>query len=187
MKALSIDPEYTNYIYEGTKTIECRTWKTNYRGKLLICATKTNVPGFISGHAYCVADLTDIEPFTEAHLEASQMDEMPDVPCYAWHLENIKAIYPIPVRGKQGLFDVDDSKIKYMENEHTAHMTADEFDLYTGKFYIAYLFPLIYMPGENNEAYYKCIDLGKEYREHPEMLLSGDPIPEELLGDPEEE
>ena len=49
------------YILQEKKTIECRTWKTNYRGPLLICAMKTPVPGCISGHAYFTVELTDIE------------------------------------------------------------------------------------------------------------------------------
>ena len=37
MKAISIDSDYAALIAAGEKTVECRTWKTNYRGELLIC------------------------------------------------------------------------------------------------------------------------------------------------------
>jgi hypothetical protein len=39
MKTLSIRQPYASLICKGIKTIENRTWKTNYRGKLLIHAS----------------------------------------------------------------------------------------------------------------------------------------------------
>lgn len=187
MKALTIDPEYAWYIHEEDKTVECRTWKTNYRGPLLICASKMPLEGYISGHAICVVNLVDVVPFTKGHLDAAAMDEMPDVPCYAWILENALPIVPFPVRGKMGLFDVDESNIQYRENERTEAMSDDEFDLYAGKFYMAYDMPLMYNPGKQNDAYYKAIELGKQFKENPELLYDGKPLPPELTKEPEEE
>lgn len=40
MKTLSIKQPWANLIATGKKNIENRTWKTNYRGKILIHATK---------------------------------------------------------------------------------------------------------------------------------------------------
>ena len=40
MKALSIKEPWATLILEGKKTIETRTWKTNYRGEILLCASK---------------------------------------------------------------------------------------------------------------------------------------------------
>ena len=148
MKALTIDPEYTMLIFNNEKTIECRTWKTNYRGPLLICASKTPVPGCISGHAYFTADLVDIEEFKEEHLDGAMMDAMPDTKCYAWHLENIDPIFPIPVRGKMGLFDVDDSLIRYLADEFDENATEEEMAQYAIEFDEKYLQPLTYEPKE---------------------------------------
>ena len=39
MKALSIQNPYAHIILCGEKTIENRTWKTKYRGDLLICSS----------------------------------------------------------------------------------------------------------------------------------------------------
>lgn len=39
MKALSVKQPYADLIACGRKTIETRTWKTNYRGPLLICSS----------------------------------------------------------------------------------------------------------------------------------------------------
>ena len=148
MKALSIDPEYAHYIFTGEKTVECRTWKTNHRGDVLICPTKTFVPGCISGHAYFIAMLTDVEPFTEEHLEAACMDEMPDVPCYAWHFdyEQLLPIYPIPVRGMPGLFNVDDSLIHELDEDLPDDMPEDEARKILEERYAKYYEPLTYTP-----------------------------------------
>ena len=183
MKALSIDPEYAWKIHDGEKTVECRTWKTDYRGPLLICASKIPVPGYISGHAICAAELVDIVPFTEEHLDAANMDEMPDVPCYAWILDNVQVVKPFHVRGKMGLFDVEDALVEYQENDRTEDMDDEAFELYASKFYIAYEFPLLYMPGKHNEAYNVAMGLSGAYRANPELLYAPDPLPDILMGD----
>jgi len=41
MRALSIKPPWIELIVEGRKTIETRTWRTNYRGKILLCSSQT--------------------------------------------------------------------------------------------------------------------------------------------------
>lgn len=148
MKALSIDPEFAWYIHDGQKTIECRSWKTNYRGEILICASKTPVPGFVSGHAICTAKLTDIEPLTEEHLEGAMLDALPEGKWYAWHLDDVQFVYPFKVRGKQGLFDVDDSPIKYVIDEHTENMTDEEFCKFYEEFYKQYIIPITYIPDQ---------------------------------------
>ena len=42
MKTLSVKQPYASFICHGIKTIENRTWKTDYRGKLLIHASGSN-------------------------------------------------------------------------------------------------------------------------------------------------
>lgn len=148
MKALSIDPEYCAYIAEGTKTVECRTWKTNYRGELLICASKKPMEGFISGYAYSTVELVDIVPFTEEHLEAAKMEAMPGVPCYAWILETPYPIYPIKVRGKMGLFDVDDDLIKYVDDDMPENASDEELDRLADEYWAKYLQPITYLPDQ---------------------------------------
>lgn len=44
MKALSITEPYATLISDGVKLIETRSWKTNYRGDLLIHASSTKIP-----------------------------------------------------------------------------------------------------------------------------------------------
>ena len=95
------------------KTIECRSWKTDYRGDLLICSSAKKCPATISGKALCIVSLDDITPFTAEHMDGALMDglEMPDN-CYAWHFSNLRWIEPFDVKGKLHLYDVDDELIK---------------------------------------------------------------------------
>lgn len=108
MKALSIHPVYATLILLGEKTIECRTWKTDYRGDILICSTAHKIKNTIPGHALCVASLADIVPFRRQHLKAAKMSD-PEYSsgCYAWMLENIRLIKPFAVKGKLSLWNCE--------------------------------------------------------------------------------
>ena len=44
MKVPSLTEPYATLIKKGVKTIETRSWKTNYRGKLYIHASSTRIP-----------------------------------------------------------------------------------------------------------------------------------------------
>lgn len=69
MKALSVQPYWATSILQKTKTVECRTWKTDYRGDLLICASSGPWwAGSIRKHALCVVELLDIVPLRRKHL-----------------------------------------------------------------------------------------------------------------------
>ncbi|BAK45559.1 ASCH domain-containing protein [Eggerthella sp. YY7918] len=111
MKALSLRPEWAMPVLLGWKTVECRTWQTNYRGDLLICASSKPCVGAIAGHALCIVTLNGIEPFGAKHIEPAMLDGMP-ADSYAWHLSNLRWIEPFAVKGKLHLFDVPDDLIK---------------------------------------------------------------------------
>ena len=101
MKALSIRPDYVFDIISGEKTIEYRSWQTDYRGDLLICATAKKIPGTIPGHALLVCRLKEVEKLPENQSS------------FAWHLDEFRSIDPFPVKGKLKLFDVDDNLIHF--------------------------------------------------------------------------
>lgn len=148
MKALSIDAEYAMKIFQGEKKVEWRSWTTDYRGDLLICATAEKKVGCISGHAYFVVELKDVVPFTKKHLKAAAMYEVPEPAGYAWLLGEPEAIYPIPVKGQLGLFNVDDSLIRFPDDDINDDMTDEEIEQANAKFADEYLVPLIHtMPG----------------------------------------
>lgn len=104
MKALSIREPWASLILSGKKTIETRTWKTKYRGKILLCASKKPV-SWISGKAFAVAELIECRPML--------VDDEVKACCesywnaWSWIFENVKPISPFPVKGMLGLFEVD--------------------------------------------------------------------------------
>lgn len=119
MKALSIHPYWAGQIFIGKKTIEVRTWKTYYRGEILICSTNKKWKGTIPGHALCTVQLRDVVPFTKKHLQASGMKpgEMIEN-AYAWLLEDVRPIRPVPVKGKLGLWEYT-GEIEYLKEPET--------------------------------------------------------------------
>lgn len=115
MKSLSINPFNATDILFGYKTIECRTWHTDHRGDMLVCSTSRPTAGSICRHALCVVRLVDVVPFAEEHLDRALIDEAPQG-SFAWILDDVRWIEPFPVKGKLGLYDVDDSLIKMIDD-----------------------------------------------------------------------
>ena len=125
MKVLTIKEPWASLIIDGYKKYEFRSWKTNYRGKILIHAGLSlekdmlkrfenyNLDckcGFIIGEADLVdcilvddkfnKELRDIDPIIYGRSN--------HVETYAWKLENIKKFdTPIPCKGKLGLWNYD--------------------------------------------------------------------------------
>ena len=99
MKALSVRGDYIMDMIAGKKKIEYRTWKTNYRGPLLMGSTAKKVAGAAPGYAICVVNLKSIKYFPFEDL-------------YYWNIELADVIKPIHVKGQLKLFNVDDDLIK---------------------------------------------------------------------------
>lgn len=118
MKTLSIRQPWASLIISGHKPIENRTWKTSYRGPLLIHATRwktqaefeaiarfctrlgVEVPpqeGLEHGGIIGTVDLTDIAQ--------SSGNPWGIYGQYHWILENPKPLAFIPAKGKLGLWD----------------------------------------------------------------------------------
>jgi len=104
MKALSIKQPWANLIAAGRKTIETRTWATDYRGEILIVSSKT--PKLEpAGYALAIAQLVDCRPMTK-HDEAAAC--CPIYPkAYSWVFKNVRRIKPFPVKGQLGIYDVE--------------------------------------------------------------------------------
>ncbi len=128
MKALSLRPEWALPVFLGAKSIECRTWKTDHRGPLLICSSSAKCPGTIAGHALCIVDLQAIEPFSPAHLDGALLlpEELPDN-AYAWHIELIDWVEPFDVKGKLHLYDVDDDLIRVIPESVSSSDALDRY------------------------------------------------------------
>jgi activating signal cointegrator 1 len=132
MKALTICQPYAELILLGEKRIENRSWPTNYRGPLVIHAGKSRawlesyspLPGKMEfGAIVGIADLLDVVHFTRilSRKKGTKSRRLP--PAYqwlkthlhaegpfCWILENVRRLIdPIEYRGRQGMFEVDDS------------------------------------------------------------------------------
>lgn len=128
MKALSVKQPYAFLIGGGEKTIELRSWRTDYRGDLLICSSKSEKDAWViynkrhnqlpAGVMMCVAELVDVRLLedTDVNREAAFADEIEEG-AYGWFLENIRHVKLKPVQGKLRLFEVDDELIEYVDDE----------------------------------------------------------------------
>src|SRR5688500_640704 len=103
MKALSLRQPWANLIASGQKTIETRTWGTNYRGPLLIVSSKSpDIPP--AGYALAVVDLLDCRPMTKDDEKAAYCEFYPMA--MAWILGNVRRVRVFPVKGQHRIFDV---------------------------------------------------------------------------------
>mgnify|MGYP001267639774 CR=1 FL=1 len=124
MKTLSIRQPWAELILQGRKTIELRTWRTPYRGLLLIhaggnieeeaCTIYDLDPQrLVRGALVGTVEVVDMIEF-DAERFAALRDEhlyQKDWPgdLYGWKLVNPQRLpAPIPMRGRLGLFDVPD-------------------------------------------------------------------------------
>lgn len=125
MKAITIKQPFASLIAAGLKEYEFRTWKTNYRGEILIHAgkgiDKDAMKRFESlkleyptGCIIAKAKLTDCVPVTEAVKEKlrkrnflvySGITESADWNGYGFKLENVETVEPIFVNGMLGLWE----------------------------------------------------------------------------------
>jgi hypothetical protein len=109
IKILSVHQPYANYILNGEKTLEIRTWKTKYRGKILICSTinkkfTPKINNYRFGEALCIAEIYDVVEFLPEHTKKSKIDFIKNH--FAWCLKNITPIIkPFKIKGQQGLFN----------------------------------------------------------------------------------
>lgn len=123
MKTLTIKQPWASLIINGYKTYEFRSWKTNYRGKILIHAgltlekdtlNKLNydieyVQGAIIGEAEIVDCILVDKKFDDNLTKINEIVYGNNhIGNYAWKLENIRKYKePIYVKGKLGLWNYE--------------------------------------------------------------------------------
>lgn len=128
MKVITIKQPFATLIAEGLKQYEFRTWKTKYRGKILIHAgmgiDKKAMKKFEylnlkypSGCIIAKGEITDcIEVDDHFREELVKKDKIvysgvikqKEWKGYGFKIENIKKIDPIFIKGKLSLWDYDD-------------------------------------------------------------------------------
>lgn len=125
MKVITIKQPFATLIAEGIKEYEFRTWKTKYRGEILIHAGKgvckktmkevshLNLE-YPSGCIIAKANLVDcIEMNQEVRNLLKNKNSLiyqgvindKEWKGYGWKLENIEKIEPIPTTGKLSLWE----------------------------------------------------------------------------------
>ncbi len=115
MKGLTVIQPWAWLIMHGPKRIENRTWRTAYRGPVLIHAGKSRsllelAPSMPPPSAYTlgallgVVELVDVVRATDPRAAGNPFAEGP----WCWLLANPRPLSdPIPYTGERGLFDVD--------------------------------------------------------------------------------
>ncbi|MBE6149836.1 MAG: ASCH domain-containing protein [Firmicutes bacterium] len=127
MKVITIKQPFATLIIEGLKEYEFRTWKTKYRGELLIHVGKgidkkamkkyehLNLE-YPSGCIIGKVNLTDCVEITDKVREElnkknplvySSIIKHKEWKGYGFKLENIEKIKPIQINGKLSLWDYD--------------------------------------------------------------------------------
>ena len=130
MKVLSLTEPYATLIKNGIKTIETRSWKTSYRGKLYIHASSTKIPKEYKenkkimslvdlnelnyGNIICSCELVDCIEMTEEFIEEIKKNKneyitgIYAIGRYAWILKNIQVLdKPIKAKGHLGIWSLD--------------------------------------------------------------------------------
>ncbi len=129
MKALSIKQPWAELILQRKKTIEIRTWNTEFRGYFLIHASgraehaalriyRFNLKDLLLGALVGVAKLVDVVVYRnrkdflkdrDRHLSLPGYEKYP---LYGFVLEDVKRIKPIKYKGKLGFFEVSETTFR---------------------------------------------------------------------------
>lgn len=139
LKALTVSQPWASLIARGIKTLEVRSWRTEYRGPLVIHASK-NTPGqraddlawakrrypgdYPLGCVVAIADLVDCrrprKPSDgEQSLYAALGEELtPDD--WLWCLTNIRPCVPVKCSGVLRVWDIDPALVQILSGEPTA-------------------------------------------------------------------
>lgn len=130
MKAITIKQPFATLISEGLKEYEFRTWKTKYRGDILIHAAKGIDKEAMKRFEYlgleypmgCIIAKASLTDCVEIDDEMKEVLRNKDFAIYegttendSWHgygfkIENVEKINPIPANGKLSLWEYDDKK-----------------------------------------------------------------------------
>ena len=129
MKVLSLREPFATLIKNGIKTIETRSWRTNYRGTLYIHASAskitkedmkrtdlmalTNIDDLNYGNIICSCELVDCIEMTDEFIEEVKKNKPKDYVSglyepgrYAWILKDIKTLVkPIAAKGQLGIWN----------------------------------------------------------------------------------
>lgn len=111
MKALclkdfgTVETNFATLVLNEIKTLETRTWGTNYRGDLLITCSKSSKSEY-AGNAICVVSLDNCRVMTKDDEIAACIAVYPKAK--AWELSNVRPLSRMfEVKSQLSLFDVE--------------------------------------------------------------------------------
>ena len=131
MKVISIKEPFATLIMNGSKLIETRSWKTNYRGELYIHASgKSLAKEYLNpyvlelvkdmdmnyGNIICKGNLVDCIYMDEEFLKKIQSNNkeynlgLYELGRYAWVFEDVVPIKLIKAKGKLNIWEYDNKK-----------------------------------------------------------------------------
>lgn len=126
MKTLAIRQPWITYIAEGTKPLEIRTWRTSYRGPLLLSASGKplaleaedgQIVTLPTQCLVCIVDLVDVRPMTPADEARAHVPHAPGL--WAWELTNPRHVIPFSRHGRLSLYETEeDLAIMLPDGEH---------------------------------------------------------------------
>lgn len=126
MKTLAVRQPWATYIAEGTKSVEVRTWRTHYRGALLIVASGKPLEHADEGGAVwtlptqchvCIVDLVDVRPMVPADEPQAYVPHAPGR--FAWVCSAPRMVAPAPHRGRLMLYETPDAVVRLLPSgEH---------------------------------------------------------------------
>ncbi len=122
MRALSVRQPWASLIAIGEKTIELRSWRTHYRGPVLIVASarpdrRADLGALACrtldrphGVAVALVELYDVRPFARAD-ERQSLFNPGEAPTFSWLLRGARALEPpyVPLVGRLGIFHLNDA------------------------------------------------------------------------------
>lgn len=129
MKAISVRQPWAALTAIGVKTIELRSWRTSYRGPLLICATKKSADelgpqafealrrhGYAAiigynvrdtGYTVCVVELVDCRPMAKGDELLACRPYDPDLFSWVTDPRKLARTHEVPVKGRLSLFEIN--------------------------------------------------------------------------------
>jgi hypothetical protein len=108
LPAISIREPWASMIAKGEKTIEVRSWSTQHRGKIILCASRKPA-GPHAGNAFALAEVEDVRPMAPEDKEKT--GGVYDPACFSWVLKNVQKFNQFPISGRLGIFKID-TKLK---------------------------------------------------------------------------
>ena len=132
MKAISLRQPWADWVAQGKKTLELRTWTVSYRGPIAIHASQTvnrevclandiNPDALTLGGIVGVVELVDVIALDADSFQANQSRHLAHgmfgppktgEKLYGWVLQNARELAePIPYHGRMGLFSIPDGLV----------------------------------------------------------------------------